>query len=205
MACNKAPHTESGRGFQWIKHPEELEARDWKLSHSTLCLPDRDLTGRNQHYAFIIVNQSRLWIEAVQCVLKSMDLVHRDDNVLALFSLFCGGFIFSEWLHVSDLESILQGRTSAEHILNATFIRVPLSNNAPLIKPKKGSLPNVLTLLRIWWFPEAPFKICGKLYEDGRWRFPTRNWKCQLKTKKQLLFLCILNCTMILSWYIVCR
>lgn len=69
MACNKAPHTESGRGFQWIKHPEELEARDWKLSHSTLRLPDRDLTGRNQHYAFIIVNQSCLSIEAVQCVL----------------------------------------------------------------------------------------------------------------------------------------
>lgn len=48
MACNKAPHTESGQDFQSIDQSEELEARDWKLSHSTLLqsgfLPDWELS-----------------------------------------------------------------------------------------------------------------------------------------------------------------
>lgn len=163
MACNKAPHTESGRDFQWVEHPEhpvdaedpeELEAPHSKRSRSTPLqsgrLPDWQLTDTTSitpdwEPEPLLSWGGSAWAAALLVEEK------RQDEMFWHFSHY--PVVDSNFLHDVMSET---WRASAEYIWNKSFISVPLSNNAPFRRPKTRSLPNFLTLQSIPWFPGAP-------------------------------------------------
>lgn len=130
MACNKAPHTESGRDFQWIDQSEEL-------SHSTRWVSTWLRTQWHNHcYPLqkVFVNQSNLFIQAVQWA----DSVQEERMDILWWLCF---WHFSHYSAVDPyfLNDFRQCRQSAKYILNGIFILVPLSNNAPLMKENNKS------------------------------------------------------------------